>query len=165
MVSHENIDDTTSISRYEEVARLSADVSLVYPDMLANPENLTGYSAELGSLDDSRIAQLVKKAIEYRQRFATGTNDKLFDIPVNPRHPNYIKNRYLAPAKREQYKLVALSTLLETGTLFEKALKQALERVQGEEFLEYSFHEAIGVVTDYAHEGQVDRRQGGSGLV
>lgn len=164
MISHEFIDGPTSSSRYEEVTRLSADVSVVYPDMLVNPEYRTGYSAELDSLDDPRIAQLVRKGIEYRERFSSGRYDKLFEVNINSQLPTDAAIRFLAPAKREQYKLIALSTLLENGVLYEGALKQALGQVQGDEFLESAFRDAIGVITDYAHEGKIDARAGGTGL-
>jgi hypothetical protein len=163
MISHETNNTSTGPSRYEEVTRLSADVSVVYPDMLANPEYRTGYSAELGSLDDSRIAQLVTKGIEYRERFASGNNDKYFDVHISPQNPDYITNRDLGTAKSEQYKLLALSTLLGNGILYEGALKAALEHVQGDEFLESALHNAVGVITDYAHTGRVFGF-GGTGL-
>ena len=74
--------------------------------------------------------------------------------------PAEITNGYLHRAKREQYKLIALSALLNNGVLDEIALGQALTWVQGNEFMSSALHDAAGVITTYAHERGIDPRAG-----
>jgi hypothetical protein len=164
MVNHEATDTPTEISHYEEVTRLFADVSVIYPAILEQSPPSDGYRAEIASTDDDIIAKLVRKGIEYRERFATGHYDHLFDVHISPHLPVQVANKFLEPAKTQQYKLIALSVLLNNGVLDEVALGQALAQVQGNEFLESALHGAVGIITDYAHVGELDPRAGGTGL-